>query len=330
MPLELIDLILTVAQLLQHARQLPLVRGALLGPAHGLVQPRRPAHEDLDVGLLGLRQHRLEQLLGDVALALLPALGRVVEDVEGAKAVRVRVLEVLELVLEQDVGFRQVAEDERHFGLVGRVLEDGPRELVHALSGRSCQRCRSRLGFFWNGVGRVEVDLRRDACSTGDQSDVIVLVRLPWILGDRALEIEPLIRLHGMQVLTHRPVGIPLDHQIDIPLRILVARRRVRPDNGLLHLGALVLGEEGRRDREARHVIAVGEGEAEFLRVVVDLLDGLEFQADEALLAAAEGGLGRRGGGGGGRGHGLAFVGGGGRVGFGFRFGDPVVVVSSS
>ena len=131
--LKLVHLLLRVAQLLQYARQLPLVRGARLGPADGLVQARRPAHKHLDVGLLGFRQNRLEQLLGNVAFTLHPALGRVVEDVEGAEAVRVGVFEVLELGLEEDVGFAEVAEDEGDFGFVRGVLEDGADELVHSV-----------------------------------------------------------------------------------------------------------------------------------------------------------------------------------------------------
>lgn len=148
-PSELIDLLLLIPQLLQHARQLPLIRRTRLVPADGLVQARRATHEDLDVlpsfpfpfpfGA-GLRQHRLQQLLGDAAPALRPALGRgVVEDVEGAEAVRVRVLELLELGLEQDVGFGEVAEDEGDFCFVAGVFEDGADELVHSV-------------FFWLAV----------------------------------------------------------------------------------------------------------------------------------------------------------------------------------
>lgn len=54
-----------------------------------------------------------------------------VEDVEGAEAVRVRVFEVLELVLQEDVGLGEVAEDEGDFCFVGGVFEDGADELVH-------------------------------------------------------------------------------------------------------------------------------------------------------------------------------------------------------
>lgn len=131
--LKLVDLIRTIPQILQHPRQLALVRGTLLRPTHGLIQPGGPTYEDLDILLLRLRQHRLEQFLRDVAFALHPALGRVVEDVEGAEAIRVGVLEVLELGFEEDVGFGEVAEDEGDAGFVGGVFEDGAGELVHSV-----------------------------------------------------------------------------------------------------------------------------------------------------------------------------------------------------
>ena len=122
-----------------------------------------------------------------------------------------------------------------------------------------------------------------------------MLVRLPRILGDRALEIQPLIRLHAVQMLAHGPILIPLDHEINVALRVLVADGRVWPDDRLLHLGPLVPRQQRRRDRQARDGLAVREREAELLRVVVQLLDGFELQVDEALVAAREGLLGRGG-----------------------------------
>ncbi len=56
-----------------------------------------------------------------------------VEDVEGAEAVRVGVFEVLELGFEEDVGFGEVAEDEGDGCFVEGVGEDGAGELVHAV-----------------------------------------------------------------------------------------------------------------------------------------------------------------------------------------------------
>ena len=72
--------------------------------------------------------------------AALPVLGRVVEEVEGAEALRVGVLEVGEFVLEQDVFFRKIAEDQGYFGFVIGVVEDGAGELVHAAEAKENAR----------------------------------------------------------------------------------------------------------------------------------------------------------------------------------------------
>lgn len=74
-----------------------------------------------------------------------------------------------------------------------------------------------------------------------------------------------------------------------------VADGGVGPDDGLLHLRALVLGDEGRSDGETGNAVVVWQVEAELLGVVVDLLNALELQADETLIAAGKG-LGGRGG----------------------------------
>ena len=97
-----------------------------------------------------------------------------------------------------------------------------------------------------------------------------------------------------MQMLAHRPIRISLHHQINIPLGVLIARRRIRPDDRLVHFRTLILSQEGRGDGKARDVIAVGKGEAKFFRVVVDLFYGFELQVDEALVSASEGLLRRR------------------------------------
>lgn len=127
-----------------------------------------------------------------------------------------------------------------------------------------------------------------------------MLIRLPRILRNGSLEIQPLIRLHSMQMLAHGAIRIPLHHQIDEPLRILITRRRIRSDDRLIHLRALVFRQQSRRDGEPRDVIAVREREAEFFRIVVDFLDGFELEVDETLVAALEGFLRRRGRGSGG------------------------------
>ena len=111
-PLELIDLVLGVAQLLQDSAQLALVGGADLSAADGLVQARRATDEDLDVLGLGVRDQSLEQFFGDEALAVLPARGRLVERVVGAESFGELALDLLQLFLQQDVLLADVAEDE--------------------------------------------------------------------------------------------------------------------------------------------------------------------------------------------------------------------------
>jgi hypothetical protein len=158
--LKLENLLLAVAQLLQDTRKLTLVLGADLASRDGLVKAGRTADEELDVLLLGLGQNSLQQLLVDEALAASPLLGRVVEDVEGAEALGVGVLKMLEFFLQEDVVLVDVTEDKSNLGAVFGVLEDMANELVHGC----------------------------DTGSTGDQGNVVVLVSLPGVLGERTLE----------------------------------------------------------------------------------------------------------------------------------------------
>merc|ERR1712169_124048 len=251
---------------IEHAREFALVLGADLVARDGLHQTGRAAHKQLDILLLGLGQDRLEEILADEATGAGPALGRLVEHVKGAEALGVRVLEVLPLLLEQNVLLRHVAKDERHLCLVVGVVEDGPRELVHG----------------------------RDARAARNQRNVVVLVLLPLVFGQRALHVEPLAGLHVVEVRAHGPVGVLFDQQVNEALVVLVADGRVRPEGGLLVIGALVLGQDGTGDVEARDHVALGQLEAEALGVVVDILHLGQLQRDEALVAARKGHLGRR------------------------------------
>lgn len=186
--LELVHLVLAVSEFLEDARQLALVLGADLGSTNGLVHARRTADEDLDVLLLGFRENGLEQLLGDVALAASPLLGRVVQDIERTEPLRVRVFEFLKLLLQEDVLLRDVPEDQRHLGFVLGVLEDGAHKLVQ----------------------------RSDARATGDQGDVFVLIGLPGILWNWALEVQALPYVHAVQMLGHWAIRIALHDEIQV------------------------------------------------------------------------------------------------------------------
>jgi hypothetical protein len=258
--LELVNLVLVVAKLGEQTGKVALVLGALLGASDGLVHTRGTADEDLDVLLAGVGQDGLEELLGDNTLGTGPVLWGVVEGVEGAHTVGELVLEVFPLALEEDVLLGDVTEDEGDLCVVVGVLEDGAGELVHG----------------------------GDAGTTSDQGDVVVLVGLPGVLGDGTLHVEPLSRLHVVKVLRHGTAGVLLDDKVDVADGILVTDGSVGTDDGLLHLGALVLCNESRSDGEARNAAVLGEVETQSLCVVVDDLALHELQADEALVTAGE------------------------------------------
>ena len=258
--LELEDLVLAVSELGQLTAQLTLVRGAVLVARDGLVESGWAANEDLEVLLVGRRDDSLEELLSNVALALRPVLRGLVKDVEGTEAVGVLVLELLELGLEDDVVGGDVAVDERNLGLVLGVLEDGAGELVHG----------------------------GDSGATSDQSDVVVLVGLPRVLGDRSLHLKRLAGCHAVHVLGHDASGVPLDNEVEVTGSVLVRDGGVWADRGLGHLRSLVLGNEGAGDAEAGNGILISELESQLLGFVVDDLGGLERQLDEALVASSE------------------------------------------
>ena len=169
-------------------------------------------------------------------------------------------------------GAYQIAEDQRDFGFVSWVVEDGAGELVHGC----------------------------DARAAGDERDALVLVGFPGVFWDRALHVQPLAGFHVVEVGAHGPARVFLDQEIQEALLAFGAHGRVGSDRGLAVLGTLVLCEQSTGDWETGDIVRAGEGEAEYFGVVVDVFDFVEFEGDEALVAALEGfGCGDDGGGGG-------------------------------
>lgn len=185
--LELVNLLIGVAKLLQKSGNIALLLGANLRTRNGLHQSRRTADEKLDVFALGLGEDLLQQLLCDEATAADPVLGGLVQDVECAEALGVCVLELVKLALEQDVLLGDVSEDEGDLGLVVGVLEDCADELVH----------------------------RGDAGAAGNESDVVVLVLGPGVLGKRALDVEGVADLEIVDVSAHGAVGVLLHQEVE-------------------------------------------------------------------------------------------------------------------
>ena len=89
-------------------------------------------------------------------------------------------------------------------------------------------------------------------------------------------------------MLGHGAAGVGLDYEVDTALLIYVADGRVGSDDGLLHLRALVLGDDGgflvlayisrlvksthTSNRQTALHVLFGQLEAELLSVVVDNL----------------------------------------------------------
>ena len=100
-----------------------------------------------------------------------------------------------------------------------------------------------------------------------------MLVRFPRVFRYWSLKVQPLPWVHIVHMLTHRPIGIPLHDQINVPLLVLVANGRVWPYNRLLHLWTLILRQERRRNLQSGYIIAVWKSKAELLRVMVDVFN---------------------------------------------------------
>ena len=115
-----------------------------------------------------------------------------------------------------------------------------------------------------------------------------MLVRGPWVLGDRALEVEALAHVHVVHVLGHGPVRVLLDEQVNETDGIFVADWGVGPDRGLLVFRALVLRNESAGDVQAGDGVLLAQLEAELLGVVIDVGDLVEDQGNETLVAAGE------------------------------------------
>lgn len=214
--LELVDLVLVVAEFGEHTGKLTLVLGALLGTSDSLVHAGGTADKDLDVLLLGVGQDSLEEIGGDHALRAGPVLRGVVEGVEGAHAVGVLVLEVFPLTLEENILLGDVAENEGDLCLVVGVVKDGAGELVHG----------------------------GDTGTSGNEGDVVVLVLLPGVLGDGTLHVKSLSGLHVVKVLGHGATGVLLDDEVEVADGVLVTDGSVGTNDRFLHLGTLVLGDQ--------------------------------------------------------------------------------------
>jgi hypothetical protein len=137
------------------------------------------------------------------------------------------------------------------------------------------------------------------------QRNCPLFIFCPLVLWDRSLNIEPLARLHVVHVAGHGTLLVLLDDEVDGALLVDIADGCVGSDDGLLHVRALVLGDDSsctsvsanqheaqsRRtgDRQAALHVLLRQLKSELLGVVVYNLRLFQQQRHKALLAAGEG-----------------------------------------
>jgi len=131
---------------------------------------------------------------------LAPLLRGLIQQIKCPHPIRILILQLLPLLLQQDIRLGDIPKHKRDFGLVVRVLENSTCELVHG----------------------------RDACAAGQESDVVVLVGRPGVFGNRAFHVQGVAGLHVVQVLGHGTAGVLFHDEGHVPTLVWVGLVLVR------------------------------------------------------------------------------------------------------
>ncbi|KAJ8524668.1 hypothetical protein ON010_g16449 [Phytophthora cinnamomi] len=269
--LELEHLLAGVADLLEQALELALAPVRGLVARDGVHHRGRAAHAD-QVLVRRAGQQLLDELLGHVARVALPVGVGLVQHVVHLE-LRVHVLQRVQLVAEDDVLLRLVAEDEHHLRRVVRVAAD----LLDHLQG-------------WG-----------EARAAAQEADALVLVGLVLELDERALhgELVAHIQVHDLALLG---VGVGGRVRVDHGLAVHAGLGHEAASHGDAHLVLLARQCENQAFGVVGHLLHLGHLEGAEL---------LGAQRHLGLLGVARGGReagqaqgGHHGGHGGGGGHG--------------------------
>mmetsp|Transcript_10839 Transcript_10839/g.44920 ORF Transcript_10839/g.44920 Transcript_10839/m.44920 type:complete len:310 (-) Transcript_10839:141-1070(-) len=242
--LELGDHFGGVAELVQHGALLELLLAAWA--TEHVVHHGQATHHDHGVLTRFVRVLLQLGLVHPAQLAI-PALdgrliGALAHDVNNLDAPARLLGELIQLVLEQDVGRALVAVQQRHLGGVVALREELQR-LVHGRDARAARNHRN--GLLAEGVLRLDIE-----------GDVLEPHRRP--------------HLEAIEPLRHGAVLIDLDEQVERALDVVGARRCVRA-HGDLALGVVAAQQHARAHRQ-RERLALGQAEGEDGAVVVVLL----------------------------------------------------------
>lgn len=201
--LELVDLVLPVAQLLKNATA--LASSPALLTQQRLLHSRRATHHNLGVLLRSRGSNLLQQGLGDIPLPVAITLALEATDrVNSLELARVAGLVLLELLVEEHVLLAVDAEHERDLGLVLRVVEDALDELVD----------------------------RGDARAAGDERYRAVLVGRPLVSRDAHGEHDAVARAERVQVGGLLALRVPLYQEVHVAGCVCGCDGCVWPEDG--------------------------------------------------------------------------------------------------
>mmetsp|Transcript_535 Transcript_535/g.1714 ORF Transcript_535/g.1714 Transcript_535/m.1714 type:complete len:560 (+) Transcript_535:370-2049(+) len=272
------DVVIRVAQLVE------------VGDTGLFLHDRGPAHDCDGVG------RRREQVLPqhlrrnetDVEAPALVALSQTVHCVPELKAVGVVCRELLQLLPGQDVGGRAIGIEQLHL--------------------------RPVLGIAEHGIGNLVA--RGEPGAAGDHGDPAAAVGLPVVcelpsaqvheLAQRALHVDRVADLHGVQVLRHLAAlgeggvltgGVNLDQEVHVAQGLVVCHGRVGPHHRLIldagleehvHACGQAQPRRGRRQAEAEDARVLGHDDLLHQRQLLHLA-----WVQEGGRAGLRGGLGR-------------------------------------
>eukprot|EP00760_Papus_ankaliazontas_P029373 PhM_4_TR4229/c0_g2_i1/m.5891 len=226
------------------------------GAGHVVQEAVGAAHEHVLAGSGRARQRAADHVGRDVAGLALPLGARLVDGVRDLEALGVRLHEAVELVLEEDVALGAVAVQQLDLGLVAGVAGDGADQLKHG----------------------------RDADAAADH--VHLVVRVGLVL-ERGRHLGPLERVADLEVRharRHVAVGVALDHDVEVAVRVVGRDGGVVARDALAHAVVEHAALERLRGVQVER-LPLAEAEGHDLDVVRGLLD---FDDGEELVLVLE------------------------------------------
>lgn len=233
--LVLENLFLGESKVLESTNQLTLISRRNLGTRDGVVQRRRSTDEDVDV--VGRRSKHvcLQVSLGNETSLTLPVRTSLVDKEVELELVGVLLLNGQKLILQQNIILRNTSVKEVNLGLVFGVLANTLNQL----------------------------EQRSDTGATSNESNLLVLVGSPRVLGDGSLERNVVIDAEAKDVVAKLSGGVSLNNELEAAGNLKVGNRCVWSNN-VVALCSDVFGQKRRGEGKAENRV-VRQFKGEFL-----------------------------------------------------------------